>query len=412
MPLIAVAGTIGVILAVVLIGHFQFLDRAQALEKQTVQEKMERTVSALGLTTENLGRVAVDWSIWDAPYDFMNTGDEAFANENLAGDALANIDVDAMAFIDNQGEVRLLATAEGRIAYGADAGLGLSALVEATGSELVGAAGAGPVSGVAGSPSGPVLIAVHPIVPSQGSGEARGVLVVTRALGQEVLDSISALTGTMVTAYLPGDPGLSTEWPWLAADLGWEGVTLVRPLGGDLVAGFVGLRDIFGRPALVLEAREDRPEYRAAVRAVWLFGSAIVGIWLGAVVAAYLLVRRLAVSRGKLEASERRYRAVLEQSSEGMILVDRRSGVIMEANQAFAELTGYVLTEAAGLALAAVFRDSEVLAAGSGRWEGGLPPETMARAAGAKTVPRSRWKSVSASSRRVGTKCFLWLSAT
>ncbi len=372
MLLVGLGGTIVVILAVVVIGRLVFLDRYQTLEQQTVQEKMERTVRALALNTENLERVAVDWAVWNAPYDFMETGDQAFVSDNLAGDALVNIDVDAMAFLDNQGEVRLLATADRRFAYGADAGPGLSALAQATGSELVVAARAGPVSGVVGSPSGPQLIAIHAIVPSDGLGEARGVLVVTKALDREALDSMSALTGTKVDAYAAGDPGLSAEQPWLAAELGWEQVTLVRPLGGDHVAGFVGFRDIFGRPALVLEAQEDRPEYREAVRAVWLFGVALVALWLVAAGVAYVLVRRLAASRGKLEASERLHRTVRGQSSEGLILADRGSGTIVEANQAFAELSGYAPSEMVGLTLAAVLGDAEVLVAGAEQREGGL----------------------------------------
>ena len=370
MLIVALVGTICVVLVVVLIGHSVFLERYKVLEKQTVQEKMERTVNALALATHNLERVAVDWAVWDAPYSFMESGDVAFADENLTADTLTNIGVDAMAFVDNEGQVTLLANDDGRLAYGADASLALSALVTATGPELLGASAAGPLSGVAGSLRGPVLIAVHAILPSDGLGDARGVLVVARALDNEVLGSMSGLTGTEVTAHPSGDPGLSAAQPWLAAELGWDEVTLVRPLGGDLIAGFVGFRDIFGRPALVLEARDDRPEYRQAVRGVWVFGSALVALWLVAAGAAYLLVWRLGVSQNKLEASEHRYRAVLEQSSEGMILVDRGSGTIMEANQAFARLLGYAPAEMAGLALAAVFSDPEVLAAGFEKPEG------------------------------------------
>lgn len=280
MLLVALGGTIGVILAVILIGRFAFLEPYRALEEQTVKEKMERTDRALALTTENLERVAVDWAQWDAPYGFMESGDAAFVDENLTADALTNIDVDAMAFVDNEGQVTLLATDDGRLAYGADAGLALFALVTATGPELLGASAAGPLSGVAGSLRGPVLIAVHAILPSDGLGDARGVLVVTRALDNEVLGSMSALTGTEVTAYLPGDQGLAAAHPWLAAELGWDEVTIVRALGGDLMAGFVGFRDIFGQPALVLEMQGDRPEYRQAARVVWIFGSSLVTLWL------------------------------------------------------------------------------------------------------------------------------------
>lgn len=260
--IVALLGMVFVVLAAVLIGRFAFLERYQVVEQRTVQEKMERTVRALAFTTENLKRFAVDWAVSDAAYGFMETGDEASAKENLTVDALVNIDVDALAFIDNGGEVRLVASRDCGLSYGADAGPALSALIKATGSELVGAAAATPVSGVVGSPSGPVLVALHPILPSDGSGDAPGALVVTRALDGGVLGSMSALTGTEVTAYPAGDPGLAADHPWLAPELGWHEVTVVRPLDGDVMVGFVGFRDIFGQPALVLEARVDRPEYR------------------------------------------------------------------------------------------------------------------------------------------------------
>ncbi len=375
MLIVALLSTICVVLAVVLVGRFVFLERYQALEERAALEKMERTVRALSLTTVNLERVAVDWAEWDAPYDFMATGDPAFVDENLRSGILANIDVDAMAFVDNDGGATAIVTADGRVAYGAEAGMALSGLLRASGLELVEAAAGGPVSGVAASPSGPALVALHPIVPSDGLGDARGILVVARALDSELLHSMSALTGTTVTAFPAGDPGLSADHSWLAAELGWDESTLVRSLGGDLMAGFVGFRDIFGRPGLVLRATVDRPEYRQAVRIVWFLGSALVALWLLAAGASYLLVSRLAVSRSKLEAGERRYRAVLEQSSEGMILVDRGSGTILEANQAFAELSGYAPTEVAGLALDAVLGEPEGSLDGSEEQEGQLSPD-------------------------------------
>ncbi len=210
MMVVALLGTICVVLAVVLIGRFVFLERYQALEERTVREKMERTVRALSLTTENLERVAVDWAEWDAPYRFMETHDPAFVDENLSGEALANIDVDALAILDNEGETTVLATADGRVVYGAEAGIALSGLVNATGPELVGVAAAGPVSGVAGSLTGPVLLALHAITPSDGLGDARGVLVVTRALDGEILDLMSALTGTKVIAFSGWGPGIGS----------------------------------------------------------------------------------------------------------------------------------------------------------------------------------------------------------
>ncbi len=364
MIAIAAVGTACVILAIFLVGRFVFIERYRDLQEQAVGERMERTVRALELTAQNLERVAVDWAEWDMPYISMHTGDMTVLSRDLAG-ALDSLGVDLMAYIDNVGEVALLAADDGSIVLGADANLKISTFVQATGVELVEAGATVAGSGVVVSPDGPVLVALNPILRSDASGPSAGVLAVTKRFDDETLDSISGLTGTEISVHSPGDPGLSARYPWLSDELGWEEATLVRTLDDGVAAGFVGLRDIFGDPAMVIEALEDDPEYGEATKAVWVFGSALTALWLVTAASTWLLVRRLGISRTKLEASERRHRAVVEQSSEGIVQVDRQSGAILEANQAFCELSGYDPDEVAGLALAAVFDDPEVFAAGS-----------------------------------------------
>jgi PAS domain S-box-containing protein len=364
MIAVAAVSTACVILAIFLVGRFVFIERYRELQEQAVGEKMERTIRALELTALNLERVAVDWAQWDMSYESMHTGNMTVLSRDLAG-AVDSIGVDLMAYIDNAGEVVLLAAEDGSIALGAEADLRMSTCVQATGAELVGMGAMVAGSGVVVSPDGPVLAALNPILRTDASGPSAGVLVVVKRFDRETLDSISGLTGTEIAVYSPDDPGLSARYSWLSGELAWEQAALVRTLDDGVVAGFVGLRDIFGDPALVIEALEDAPEYGEATKAVWIFGSTLTALWLVTAGLTWLLIRRLGISRANLEASERRHRAVVEQSSEGIVLVDRRSGAIVEANRAFCDLSGYGPEEVAGLALAAVFGDPEVFAAGA-----------------------------------------------
>jgi PAS domain S-box-containing protein len=68
----------------------------------------------------------------------------------------------------------------------------------------------------------------------------------------------------------------------------------------------------------------------------------------------------LAIDRSveRLRASQQRYRALLEQSSEGFILLDTSTRTIREANRRFLEMTGYSEAEIAGLPLEAIFEGS------------------------------------------------------
>jgi PAS domain S-box-containing protein len=63
-------------------------------------------------------------------------------------------------------------------------------------------------------------------------------------------------------------------------------------------------------------------------------------------------------SEERLSASRQRYRALLEQSSEGFLLLDTSTRKVREANRRFLEMTGYSETEVAGLPLETVFEGS------------------------------------------------------
>ena len=59
----------------------------------------------------------------------------------------------------------------------------------------------------------------------------------------------------------------------------------------------------------------------------------------------------------ELEESEARYRAVMEQSPEAIVLVDPANGEIVEANARFTERFGYDLTQKSGLTLYELMQD-------------------------------------------------------
>ncbi|MDD5435350.1 MAG: EAL domain-containing protein, partial [Nitrospira sp.] len=101
------------------------------------------------------------------------------------------------------------------------------------------------------------------------------------------------------------------------------------------------IKDIYGKKAFVLKIALPRRIYKQGVETIryfvlwFLFTGIIVSI------ASYFLFTKLSVLARKEKESEKRYRSVVEQASEGIVLVTTEEKRIIEGNAAFKKLIGY-----------------------------------------------------------------------
>ena len=169
--------------------------------------------------------------------------------------------------------------------------------------------------------------------------------------------------------------------------------TTVRPLDSASIAGYTLLNDVYGKPALVLKAEMPRDVYMRGQETVRYYMFALFGVGLVFALVTLLFMKRLVLSRlarlsndtaaiaasgdmaarvshagapdelGRLAAStnamlaalqrshdearegEERYRAVVEQTSEAIFLVDNETGRFLQANAASLALLGYRFDE-------------------------------------------------------------------
>jgi len=129
----------------------------------------------------------------------------------------------------------------------------------------------------------------------------------------------------------------------------------IHRLSHDEIAGYSLIRDIYGKPALVLEAKVPRSVYRQGVITIFCFILWVAGLGLVAAVAGYFLYIRLVRYRKKERESEARYHAVIKQASDSIILVDAVNKSILEVNTALTELLGYSENELCSMNLNDLF---------------------------------------------------------
>lgn len=380
--------TAGLIAILYLFFSTNLLQQISQLEHHEVEEETGRAVNVLLNELEDLDTRAEDWAPWDETYQFIEDGNPEYISNNLSDAVFANLRVNLMLFVHTSGRVvyaKAFDLEAGQEVPVSDALLALArdeAITRHTDTRMG-------RTGIVLVPEGPLLFSSWPIVTSLYEGPIRGTLVMGRYLTPGEVQRLSDLLGVSLSVYRLDQPGQLPGDVQLARSALLDGSSLlVRPVNAATVAGYALLRDIHGDPALILQVQLPRTVYRQGVDALryYFFSLLLIGILFG--VLSMFLLDRFAVSRvvrmsaevdaigrsgdpsrrvrvgGRdelsrlgiainrmLEAiesarrarteSEARYRTVVEQTSEGIALVDGATKTFVETNAAFQKLLGY-----------------------------------------------------------------------
>jgi len=148
--------------------------------------------------------------------------------------------------------------------------------------------------------SGPVLVVSHPIVHTDYTGPARGALVTARYLDSGALqqladkNAVSSVTAFRMDRQLPADAAKAHS------SLSASAPVYVRAVDEGLIAGYISLSDIYGRPALILRVEMPRAIYRQGrISEVYLASATLCIVAAAALVMGWLL-EKFVVSRLKV----------------------------------------------------------------------------------------------------------------
>lgn len=151
--------------------------QARALEARVLDRDINRVVQGLQGEVLVLDALALDWARWDDTYRFVQDRNPAFIRANLTWESLLqSTRIHLVSILDDQG----------RLVWGGyrvgdpERALPLPA-------NLSGEKQAPERSGILLTPEGPLLLARQPILRSDGSGPARGTLIMGRLLDDATL---------------------------------------------------------------------------------------------------------------------------------------------------------------------------------------------------------------------------------
>lgn len=282
---------------VLAVSHSFLLDSFARLDESRVASNVERGLDALADRVNYLDAIASDWAAWDDTYAFIEDGNEEYISANLVDGTFVTLNLNLMLFINSAGQIVFARAFDLENETETALPAGLQEHVSTSSLLLQHDTLQSSLKGIILLPNGPMLVASRPILTSDEQGPIRGTLVMGRYLDQAEVAELAALTHTSITISRLGEieapPGLHA----VNLSVPEKPPAIVRPLDDDTIAGYAAIKDIYGKPAVVLRVDMPREIYAYGVAAVRYLILFLIAIGFITGIAGLILVHKLILSR-------------------------------------------------------------------------------------------------------------------
>lgn len=355
-----------IFLLLLIFARIFILESFAELEQEQTVRNMERVLDGIGSELTAIERTVKDWSEWDDAHRFVKGNNPLFVERNLNRQSIDNLKVSTVIYITNEGSIRFAGEID-------PAGDRLVPITEGLrkhlrpGSPLL--TGTDPhysTTGILLLPEGPLLVSSHQVLDSHGEGPGSGRLLMGRRLDKAETALIAA-TAHVSFSLLPLSNRLRPIMDAMERLPRDASPVVVGAGSKDLIEGYGLLRDIYGKPAILVHASFPRKILGTGKEAILYFLAWIMGIISVSLFGGVLLHRMLSRSRTERLERDALFRAVVRQSSNGILLADAETGTVMSTNGAAMAMLGCAPERLPSLTLRDIFGESSPAPAASGR---------------------------------------------
>jgi response regulator RpfG family c-di-GMP phosphodiesterase/sensor domain CHASE-containing protein len=164
---------------------------AEQTDRERITLNLSRAVVSINAEAKTLSAIAANWAHSDATWNYMNGLNPNYASETLNRDALTEVGISSMIFIDNGNMVRLFKDFSSEDEPSSPESEFIAIFDSANNQHLLDNIGSSGTSGIVLRDNQPILFTVKPILTSEMQGPPAGNLVVTRALSPNLIENIS-----------------------------------------------------------------------------------------------------------------------------------------------------------------------------------------------------------------------------
>lgn len=362
-------------------------ENAVRLEENDIQQKIGQVSLVFDRRINDLGILVRDRAVSDALYRSVQNHDLTLKTELFNTESFKSWQISFVAVLDPNGSLLFANRYDDASTLAKELSPELTQWLNDHTGKLLSGSVRDSISGIASLSNESLMIAAHSILPEDGSGVSRGVLVIGRELTPTYVDSIAHEIGVSLQVRQVIGGVLLPEEQMVVDQFQKGAQTVVIPLNDHQVQGFALFPDLSGHSGLLIKLITPRQIYQEALKSRNYLLMAMILIMLFVLSGMILLLRRIVVDPltqlnqdvkrigadqdfskrlkrygqdelaslagsidGMLEALEKtsqrqrdvdmRYHTLVDQVQEGFALFDRNTLNFLDANPAFFGLLG------------------------------------------------------------------------
>jgi len=272
------------------------------LEESTVQRNIDRAINGLNDEMDVIYSTNQDWANWTDTYNFVDDLNDNYREGNTHDGIFESYDLNVMLFVNTKGEIAFgkaydldkeqeIPVPKSLDPYLKPDGILLNH-IDANG-ELNKAG----IKGILLLPEGPMMIVSSPILTTEKEGPTHGSIIWGRYLDANEIQAIADKTKVALALQEINKPPISEDFDIVAKSLTTTNSSLIRPLDSQLIAGYVVLNDIFGKPGLIYRVTLPREVYAQGRASVSSFIVSLLIVGIIFVTATLILLEKVVLSR-------------------------------------------------------------------------------------------------------------------
>ena len=313
------ATTLGLVAALYVPLRALLLGSFRELEDDEAAQNLDRAANAIDTQRAQVEATCRDYAVWDDTFAFLGGEDPEYPRTNFPRETYDHNRLAMIVLLDTSGAVRF-GGAYDRERRAEVAVPDLAPALE----RLCPRGRCAARSGLIETPFGPMLIAAHPVLPSDGSGTARGAMIMGRELDDAQIAELGEATDLALSIVRSDDAR-----PMLTEVLDEERLAVHAPLA-----------DVTGAPYLRLRVEMARDVYARGVLGtrVLAVAVAIAGLVFGVLI--LLLLDRVVLRRvGRLSQDVERVSSSADPSQRVAVQgEDELAGLATSINGMLGEL--------------------------------------------------------------------------
>lgn|GEM_PF-1969767 len=231
------------------------------LEKQYLEKDLLQTINKLNDELLNMASTASDWGPWDDTVHYVQGNDPQYKTSNLQPVTFENLNLNLIVFTNKTGDIVYAGAYDLQSDEMVSPPLLFSNRIDNTNPLMNMSDIYSVTKGIVMLPEGPLLVVSQPIVYSDYSGTAQGVVIMGRYLNVEEISRLRNLTRPSLTFKQIDDPSLSKELVSTIRKHRNQSIGFIQVQNEDLISGYSLLYDIYGKEILVLQITEPRNIY-------------------------------------------------------------------------------------------------------------------------------------------------------